>query len=356
MDRLYCFASEGICIVDVRGQNVLQAIETSSEGRFQWSDGLITEDQRLIFINERVKNQVFVIDTNLNKIVSILDVGKSPVHMYITPDGKEVWTHSDEEGSFSIIDVSTLRVTGNVVAAATGTGHGKLLVHSDLGTKGYATNALDKFVHIVDLANKRVTGKIDTPSITHGKAYSTITKRAYIACRDGLAVIDTNTDTFVKHIDAGGLVSGSPDGKLFLSAKREENKLVIVDALTDEIATVLPSPGGTDALFFNEKNGRIYLYAINVDASDVSIIDLTSLTDVKRIPIADRFLPPNAPPHAAAHRSGCMSDDYLFVPASLEKKVEFIDTEKQELTKSLDVGMRVQQSFYVGKGINLHQH
>jgi hypothetical protein len=51
-----------------------------------------------------------------------------------------------------------------------------------------------------------------------------------------------------------------------------------------------------------------------------------------------------------------MSDDYLFVPASLEKKVEFIDTEKQELAKSLDVGMRVQQSFYVGKGMHLHQH
>lgn len=356
MDKLYCFASEGICVVDVREQKVLQTIKTESDQRFQWMDGQISNDQGLIFINERQKGQVFVIDTNLNEIVKTIDVGKSPVHAYPTPDGKELWTHSDEDGSFYIIDVSTLQVTGKVTAAATGTGHGKLLAHSDLGSKGYATNAVDKLVYIVDLANKRVTGKIDTTGITHGKAYSPITKHAYIACSDGLVVIDTETDSFVKHVDGGGLVFGSPDGKHFISVKGKDGPLLIIDAQTDSISKELPSPGGTDAIFFHEKNGTMYVYAINVDSSDVSVIDLNAKQELKRIPISDRFVPPNAPPHSTAHRSGCMSDDYLFIPASLEKKVEFIDTEKQELAKSLDVGMRVQQSFYVGKGMHLHQH
>jgi len=356
MDRLYCFASEGICVVDVREQKVLQTIKTTSEERFVWADGLISKDQGLIFINERRKSQVFVVDTNLNEIVATLNVGESPVHFYITPDGKEVWTHSDADGSFYPIDVSSLQVTGKVTAAATGTGHGKLLVHSDLGSKGYATNAMDKFIHILDIEKKIITGKIDTIGISHGKAYSTISKHAYIAGPDGLSVIDTVSDRFVKHVDGGGLVFGSPDGKYFLSAKGKDGPLLIIDAQTDEISKALPSPGGTDAIFFNEKNGTMYVYAINVDASDVSIIDLDAKREVKRIPITDRFVPPNPPPHSTAHRSGCMSDDYLFVPASLEKKVEFIDTEKQELTNSLNVGMRVQQSFYVGKGAHLHQH
>jgi len=356
LDKLYCFASDGICVVDVREQKVLQTIKTESEERFQWMDGLISNDQGLIFINERQKGQVFVIDTNLNEIVAAINVGGNPVHVYPTPDGKEVWTHSDADGSFYIIDVATLQVTGKVTAASTGTGHGKLLTHSDLGSKAYATNASDKFVHIVDLANKRVTGKIDTTGITHGKAYSPFTKHAYIACSDGLVVIDTASDSIVKRVDGGGLVFGSPDGKHFLSAKGKEGPLLIIDAQTDSVSKELPSPGGTDAIFFNEKNGKMYVYAINVDSSDVSVIDLNAMQEVKRIPITDRFIPPNAPPHSAVHRSGCMSDDYLFVPASLEKKVEFIDTEKQELTNSLNVGMRVQQSFYVGKGVHLHQH
>ncbi|MFQ6011353.1 MAG: YncE family protein [Nitrososphaerales archaeon] len=356
MDRLYCFASEGISVVDVREPKVLQPIKTESEERFQWADGLISNDQGLIFINERRKNQVFVVNTNTNEVAAILSVGPNPVHIYITPDGKGVWTHSDEEGSLYPIDVASIQVIGKVNAAATGTGHGKLLMHSDLGSKGYATNAADNFVHIVDINNKKVTGKIDTIGPSHGKAYSTLSKHAYIAGQGGLSVIDTQTDSFLKHIAGGGLVFGSPDGKLFLSAKRKEGELLVIDALRDEVSNVLPSPGGTDQIFFNEKNGRMYAYTINVDASDVSIIDLNAKREVKRIPVGDRFVPPNAPPHSADHRSGCMSDDYLFVPSSLEKKVEFIDTEKRELSHSLDAGMAVQQTFYIGAGVHHHQH
>lgn len=356
MDRLYCFASEGLSVVDVGEQKVLQTIKTPGEGRYAWQDGLVTEDQRLIFINERMKNQVSVIDTNANEIVATIDVGQAPVHFYATPDGKEVWSHSDGEGAFYAIDVSSLQMVGKVTAANTGTGHGKLLMHNDMGSKGYATNAADKCVHIVDIVNKKVTGKIDTIGITHGKAYSSITKRAYIAGPEGLTVLDTQNDSFVKHIPGGGLVFRSPDEKLFLSAKKKEGELVIIDALTDEVASIISSPGGTDQIFFNEKNGTVYAYAINVDASDVSIIDLSAKREVKRIPIADRFIPPNAPPHSTDHRSGCMSDDYLFVPSSLEKHVEFIDTNKQALANSVKVDTRVQQVFYIGKGIHLHQH
>lgn len=47
-----------------------------------------------------------VIDVDRRRVVKGIDVGGRPVHIYNPHFGSEVWVHSDEEGTFYVIDSS----------------------------------------------------------------------------------------------------------------------------------------------------------------------------------------------------------------------------------------------------------
>ncbi|MFQ6011082.1 MAG: YncE family protein [Nitrososphaerales archaeon] len=344
MESVYCFAPEGISIVDVQEKKVIQTIEAPGHS---WSDGVVTKDQKFILMNDPRGSQVVVLDLQKNEIVKTIPVGKAPIHLYLTPDGREVWTHSDVEGSLYAIDVATMSIMAKVDASLTGKGHGKLLVHHEMGNKGNATNAIDSAIHVVDTLNKKVTGTIGTSGVTHGKAYSPVSKHAYMTVgATGLAVIDPQTDTSLKEIDGGGQVFVSRDGKTLIANRRQQGELVVIDAISDEVIAKIACPGGPDHVFiFEIQSGRQYALSINVEGSTVSVHDLEARNTVKTIPIGNIIIPEG---QQHVHRNGDADKRSLFVPSSASQTLDIVDSESLDLT-SVPLGMKVQQAVYVGK-------
>ena len=343
MGSVYCFAPEGISIVDPTDKRVVQTIDAPGHS---WADGVVSADQKLIFLNDPRGGQVIVLDLQTSKIVKQIPIGRGAIHIYLTPDGSEVWSHSDLEGAFYVIDVATLSNKAKVEASLTGKGHGKLLLHPELGRKAYATNSIDSALHIVDTVNKKVTGTIGTSGHTHGRAYSTVSKHAYISSgSDKLAIIDTQTDRSIKEVDGGVQVFISQDGRTVISPNREKGVLVVVDTLSDQVIGNIVCPGGPDyILFFNSAEGKKYAYSINVEGSNVSVQDLEEMKLVKTIGIGSIIIPEG---FKHVHRTGVLSSRSLFVPSSATESLDIIDNETLGLT-SVHLGTKVQQAIYVG--------
>lgn len=348
MNSLYCFAPEGIAIVDVDERKVVKTIDEPGHG---WLDGVVSLDHKKIFINDPRGSQVVILDLEKNEIISTLSVGKAPIHMYLTPNGDEVWTHSDVEGAFYIIDVANLSIKGKIVASFTGKGHGKLLIHPELGSKAYATNAIDSVVHIIDTINKKLIGSIKTSGHSHAKAYSIASKHVYITSGLGkVAIIDPQTDTLIKEIEGSNDLFISDDGKTLISPQMDKGALVVIDALSDQVLGKIQCSGDPDHIIFNYRDGKRLVYCINVKSSNISVLDLDIMKEIKIIPIGNIIIPEG---QQHIHRSGAMGPKELFVPSSGTQSVDIIDHEK--LTSNpLHLGMKVQQTIYVGEGMRQH--
>jgi len=260
-----------------------------------WGDVAVSPDQKLLFANDRTNNAVQVISVDSMKIVKTIPIGMRPVHMYNPKGGNEMWTHSDVEGTFYVIDVGSLAVTHKVLAASDAAkgGHGKLLWSAELGDKAYATNLLDHNLHVLSLSQYKETGIIDTGCKgTHGNSYNVPTKMVYIACNDGhVVVIDPAKDAVVATLVGGSQVWPgahdpwmSEDSPFLVSPTTEDMKIIDTRThmnageigLKDAGYVVLHKVGG-NLLGFTASNRMPIVYVLDVQAMKVAKrIDLSS--------------------------------------------------------------------------------
>lgn len=138
---------------------------------------------------------------------TVIPVGHGSEGFDVSPSGKEIWVANAQDGTISIIDRATKKVTQTLAANMQGanrlkfTPDGKLVFISSLGQGGLA---------IYDAATRREVKRVQ---IGHGAAGIVMQpdgSRAYVACSPDnyVAVIDLKTLEVVGHIDAGE----EPDG------------------------------------------------------------------------------------------------------------------------------------------------
>ena len=138
---------------------------------------------------------------------TVIPVGRGSEGFDVSPDGKEIWVANAGEGTVSIIDAETEKVTETLAANVKGanrlkfTPDGKLVFISSLSQPD---------VTILDAATRK---EIKQVRVGHGAAGIEMQpdgSRVYVACSpDGyVAVIDLHSLEVVGHIDAGH----GPDG------------------------------------------------------------------------------------------------------------------------------------------------
>ncbi|HEY7063441.1 MAG TPA: YncE family protein [Chloroflexota bacterium] len=330
---VYGFGPGRIAIIEPQSARVVKEI-TSGLERTDFADPIVTPDNRWLLVNDQANAQVVVIDTAKQEIAKRIDVGPRPVHIFNPLKSNEIWTHSDEEGAFYVIDTNTMEVTARVVAARDNTGHGKLIDHPTLGSKAYATNVTSPDVWIVDLQGKQVTGSIpvcDGQGGTHAKAYSSVSRHAYFECTatGKTMVIDTGTDTVLKQLDGSGYLQTSPDEKYVVVLDKRNSRIQLIDASKgSEIAASIPVEGGADSLGFFEDGGRLYAFTANTLAPDAALVDFQDMKVVKRVAAGDIVRPEGA---STLHRHGETDGNYFLTSASADGVITIIDTGKRTL-------------------------
>jgi DNA-binding beta-propeller fold protein YncE len=138
---------------------------------------------------------------------TVIPVGKGDEGFDVSPDGRELWTANAQDGSLSIIDISSKRITSTLDAKIFGanrlkfTPDGKLVLITSLG-KGDLV--------IYDAASRKEFKRV---AIGHGAAGILMDSdgtRAFVACSpdDYVAILDLKTLAVTGHLDVGG----NPDG------------------------------------------------------------------------------------------------------------------------------------------------
>jgi YVTN family beta-propeller protein len=140
-------------------------------------------------------------------IQTVIPVSKGSEGFDVSPDGRELWTAAAQDGSITIIDIAARKVTGKIDAKVLGanrlkfTPDGKRVVISSLRNG-------DLFIY--DAVSRKELKRLNIGHGAAGILMDTDGSRAFVGCTadNYVAVIDLGTLEVTGHIDAGG----GPDG------------------------------------------------------------------------------------------------------------------------------------------------
>jgi YVTN family beta-propeller protein len=138
---------------------------------------------------------------------TVVPVGRGVEGFDVSPDGKEIWAANAQDGTVSIVDVATRKVTQTLAANAKGanrlkfTPDGRLVLISTLGGSDLV---------IFDAAARRGMKRLNVGHGAAGIQMQPNGLRAYVACTpdDYVAIVDLKSLEVVGHIQGGR----QPDG------------------------------------------------------------------------------------------------------------------------------------------------
>jgi YVTN family beta-propeller protein len=138
---------------------------------------------------------------------TVIQVGKGDEGFDVSPDGRELWTANAQDGTLSVVDLSTRTVTATLDAKTFGanrlkfTPDGKLVLISMLGGGDLV---------IYDPASRKEFKRVPIGHGAAGILMDPAGNRAFISCGPDnyVAVLDLKTLAVTGHIDVGG----EPDG------------------------------------------------------------------------------------------------------------------------------------------------
>lgn len=140
-------------------------------------------------------------------VQTVIPVARGPEGFDVSPDGRQLWTAASEDGSIYIIDLGTRKVTGKIDAGAVGANR---LEFTPDGKRVLISSLRNGDLFIYDVASRRLVKRLN---IGHGAAGILVDpdgSRAFVGCTadNYVAVIDLKTLEVSGHIDVGG----GPDG------------------------------------------------------------------------------------------------------------------------------------------------
>jgi YVTN family beta-propeller protein len=247
-----------------------------------------------------------VIDPVARKLIDRWHVGSDPEQFAISKDGKFAFIANEDDASASIVDL------------ASGQSHGKIKVSEE--PEGVGVNPSNGEVYVtceekgevfaIDPDAQRVIAKIETGGRPRSVAFLPDGSRAYVACENGgyVIVIDAKSHKVSSKIQlpTGSLPMGtavSNDGKELYVSTGRGNAVVIIDTQKVNakrspllytrgegegealIAATIPVGNRAWGIALDPSGSK--LYTANGASNDVSVVDLKSRKELRRIKVGD---------------------------------------------------------------------
>ena len=247
-----------------------------------------------------------VIDPVTRKLIDRWHVGSDPEQFAISKNGKFAFIANEDDASALIVDLNSGQPRGKVKVSAEPEG---VAVNPTNG-EVYVTCEEKGEVFAIDPAQQRVIAKIDTGGRPRSVAFVPGGSRAYVACENGgyIAVIDARSHKLLSKIQlpTGSLPMGtaiSKDGnELYVSTGRG-NAVAIVDTEKNEVprspllsargegegeeSIVAMIPVGNRAWGIALDPSGSMVYTANGASNDVSVVDVKSRKELRRIKAGD---------------------------------------------------------------------
>jgi len=156
----------------------------------------LTVDGSYAYAADGVSNQVAVIDTASDKIISTIPVGDDPWRAYASPDGSKMVVPNNGDQTVSVIDVKSNKVIATFPGDKDMTG----VNFVNGGKKAYVISRGDSSLRVIDMEKLRELKRIKLPQDSSPETASTTPdgKKVYLAVsrRNSVYVFDADTDRY----------------------------------------------------------------------------------------------------------------------------------------------------------------
>lgn len=246
-----------LAVVDLLHQSALTPVDL---GALRGPHGLAFVGGKVFFTAEAAK-AVGSYDPAANRIDFVLGTGQNRTHMiYVSPDMKWIAATNVSSGTVSLIEKIMVtsgpgapREDWNETVIRVGNGSEGFDVTQD-GKEILVANAQDGTVSIIDVTSKQVTQTLTADAVGANRLKLTPDgKLAFISSlrNPDVTVIDTATRKTVKRIPVGSGAAGiqmQPDGARAFVACSPDGYVAVIDLHTMEVVSRIPAGHDPDGL------------------------------------------------------------------------------------------------------------
>ena len=251
-----------ISVIDLVAQKALPAIDTKP---FFGPHGLDFADGKL-WISAEGSKAVARLDPASNSFDWAMGTGQDRTHMiYVTPNGKNVYTTNVSSGTVSILTDTLIQPGGFAPPGAKPrTDWVQHVIPVSRGSEGFDVSpdgkqlwtaaSDDGTIAVIDLASQKLIDKIDAKALGANRLKFTPDGKQVLisSLRDGnLLVYDVLSHKEIKKINIGHGAAGilmQPDGARAFIGCTADNYVAVIDLKTLEVTGHIDVGGGPDGL------------------------------------------------------------------------------------------------------------
>jgi YVTN family beta-propeller protein len=285
----------------------------------------------LLVVNKQDRTLMFV-NAETHEIMGTVAVGKGPLEVAVTPDGKTAYVSNvgDYRNIISVIDVDGMKEIRQITTGKCYLPNGMVITRD--GTKMYATYEATRVAAEIDLASEKIVRMFETKQLlTHMLVLSPDEKFLYTANSRGpnVSVFNLETGERVRHVRTKKGCQGidaKPDGSEVWAAARQGHSITIIATSDNRAARTIDCPGYPMRVKFTPDSKHVLVSC--ADANLVAVFDAATYE------IVERIVTGNTPVGLAIEPGG----RHAYVTEITDHTVSVLDLETCERTATIKVG------------------
>ncbi len=236
------------------------------------------------FVGNLSDGTVSVIDTANQSVLATLNVGTFPYGMAVNPAGTRLYVANEQSNNVTVLDAVTHQFVATVAVGSYPRG----VVVNPSGTRVYVVNNGTANVSVIDSATQAVVATVAVGASPIGIAINPAGTRAYVTNGNSssVSVIDTATDTVLGTISVGTAPTGiavNAAGTRAYVARTAANAVSVIDLASN--AVVGSVAVGTSPLGIAINPSDSHVYVANIGSNNVSVIASASNTVVSTVAV-----------------------------------------------------------------------
>jgi YVTN family beta-propeller protein len=236
----------------------------------------------LVYVTNTDSDCVTVIDRQPDMVVATIAVGRAPIGIVASADGRRVYVANSGSDSISVIDTAINRVNNTI--GNLGYSPAELALSEDRQIL-YATNPHSDNVSVIDTVSRTVKGRISVGKRPCSILVDEDRRKVYVTnmAEHTISVIDMYEDYYERSVEKTITVGMNPMGMVI-----HEDKLYVANSGSNSIDVVdIPSYTVTNTISVGQRPNRMLsglqgrIYVSNANSNEISFVD-------PRISLVDR--------------------------------------------------------------------
>ncbi len=244
-----------------RDGRLLLAVGAVADMTANHSQMKMTDDEKM------ARGRLLIIDAETLAIESAADmeIGRHPAHVIIDAEGKLAYVTNSEDDNVLVIDVAKKKVAGKIKTGKFP--HG--LRMSPNGREIYVANVNDNSVSVIDVAQSKEVTRIPVGKAPVQVGFTPDGGRVYISLRDEnkVAVIDTAQRKKIAAIAVGRnpiQVFITPDGRYVYVANQgtetnPDNTVSVIETANNSVVAIIETGKGAHGVVVSDDGKRVFV-------------------------------------------------------------------------------------------------